>query len=114
MLSRRTFFGKIVGILTSGYIISKFTYGSQQTEQNIQVYLTKAFNQHTKGKGASGPPKQLNVSQELFDKYESTLVACQRFTPYDELPATNRWLSFKATRMQVDPNLTGWSYRFEG
>jgi hypothetical protein len=110
MITRRSFFGAIAALITIPYTVTKISYGLGMSASN---YLTKAWNDHHKGK-CGQLAKNLIVSPDLFDKFESEFMPLQRFYLTDPTAGQEdgRKLAFKCCNMRASDKLTGWDYIF--
>jgi hypothetical protein len=104
MLNRRGFIASIPALFVA---LKTFTV-TLDSNKSATAYLLEAYNTHCKGKRIR--PRKIQVSQTLFNAFESELTACMRFTDY-YAPPTERSLWFKSACLYIDKSLSGWQYR---
>lgn len=112
MLNRRGFIASAFGVIIGAVTVGKFTHGIEGFRTtSAGMYLTKAYNTYTKGKGSAGRPNWVLVSQKLMDDFENELQTCERFT--DRISETDvKHLAFKHMKMKAVPKLKDWEYIF--
>lgn len=74
-------------------------------------YMRTAYN---RSRGLNGAPALMWVSPGLYRAYEGELLMNERFRITEDVRDLEgpRWLVFKATRVEVDPQLAKWDIRF--
>lgn len=112
-MNRRGFLASVFGVIVSVATVGKFTYALEGFRTtSAGMYLTKAYNTYTKGKGSAGRPNWVLVSQKLMDDFEGELQVNQRFTESLVEPPTIKLLAFKSMKMKAVTHLKDWEYIF--
>jgi hypothetical protein len=76
---------------------------------SVQNYLTWIWNDFCKKVGAT--PKRFEVGLWLFQSYENSLTALQKFTPSGVDEPITQGLVFKSTQVKPKSHLLGWEVR---
>lgn len=112
--TRRGFFGALATATVGACIASRIptAWLPQPVKTRAACeFLRKAYNDYARGSGASGGPREMYAGRELYEAYESELIASQRFywswTTSEE--PTREWLAFKGARLFNEGR--GWTVR---
>lgn len=88
--------------------VSKIRYINPK--KPVAAALTKAYNDHMRGRGSKHSPKYIIVGKDLYERFESELMHIQRWVAFEQENPGIVFLYFKGVKMVWSG--PGWHYRF--
>lgn len=105
MISRRGFFGLIVGLFVASKAVIAAPTNEVPAWPELQRIMSERFNMALRG--LKRMPQVMKVSREVFDTYEANLITVDRFSGSEVAVPDGGSLKFKSVTMISMENFTG-------
>lgn len=67
-----------VGVAVAAHVPAQWMPTLRLRNETALEYLRRAYNEHTRGKGAAGHPREIHVGWQLFEAAESEMLVVTR------------------------------------